>query len=82
MAQSLTFRSADYPRAEILIRRGHCAGPAGTAFPADSGPTNVLLPTNPPAALEVAQENARLFPDDPIAFYNIALACRAQGTSP
>ncbi len=78
MAQSLTYRNPDFPRAETLIRRAIELAPQEKEFRRILG-YNILLPTNPPAAFKVVEENVRLFPDDPLAWYNMALVCRSTG---
>ena len=78
MAQSLTFRNVDYPRAETLIRRAIALAPQEPRFRRMLC-YNVLRPLNPEAALKETQESARLFPHDPLTFYNMALICRTTG---
>ncbi len=78
MAQFITFRGADFARAETLIRKAMALAPEDPRF-ARILVYNVLRPMDPARALAQAKENAARFPDDPLTQYDLALICRGTG---
>lgn len=78
MGQFLTFRGADYPRAEELIRQAMALAPNEPRFGRILS-YNVLRTSNPPKALAQAKANAARFPGDALTHYDLALICRGTG---
>jgi tetratricopeptide (TPR) repeat protein len=78
MGQFLTFRGADFARAEELVRRAMTLAPQEPRFVRILS-YNVLRVTNLPKALEQAKANVARFPGDALTHYDLALICRVAG---
>jgi len=78
MAQFLSFRGADFARAEELIRKSMALAPREPRF-ARILSYNILRLTRLDEAMAQAKENTRRFPDNPLIHYDLSLISRAAG---